>query len=239
MRKFSSYGQLNTKQHYYAPRTALIEKAYTQLIGEQPEEGGHYITVWAPRQAGKSTILLEAAKKLRRHEEYDVVLITMESAKYEQDPFVVLRMFVRELQFKMDCPFPNISSWEDFPLVFHRECLTKPLILVVDEFDAIAEQCINKFASEFRKIHTDRITEIDKSSGEKTYLLHGLALIGVRSVLGIENVTGSPFNVQRSLHIPNLSFEEVDGMLKWYERESGQELQQEVIDRLYYETNGQ
>ena len=47
------------------------------------------------------------------------------------------------------------------------------------------------------------------SQEEKDYLLHGLALIGVRAVLGVENVKGSPFNVQRSLHIPNLTHDEV------------------------------
>jgi len=61
----------------------------------------------------------------------------------------------------------------------------------------------------------------------------------VRSVLGIENVRGSPFNVQRSLHIPNLTYDEVDGMFKWYERESGQKVEQDVINQLYYETKGQ
>ncbi len=75
--------------------------------------------------------------------------------------------------------------------------------------------------------------------GERTYLLHGLALIGMRSVLGIENQTGSPFNVQRSLPIPNLTFEEVDSMFHWYEQESGQTVQQAVIDRVFYETQGQ
>ncbi|MCP4396995.1 MAG: hypothetical protein GY801_06805, partial [bacterium] len=209
------------------------------LIGETPEEGGHYITVWAPRQTGKSSVMLEVTKTLRQQDAFDVVLMTIESAKYEHDPHTILRIFLRELQLKLDRKLPPVSSWEDFPLLFSRECLTKPLILIIDEFDAIDEACLNKFAGEFRKIYTDRASETEKRSGEKTYLLHGLALIGVRSVLGIENVTGSPFNVQRSLHIPNLSFEEVDGMLKWYERESGQELQQDVIDRLYYETNGQ
>ena len=160
MRKFSSYGQIHTELHYYAPRTSLIEMAYTQLLGEHPEEGGHYITVWAPRQTGKSTILLEAAKKLRRHEEYEVVLITMESAKYEQDPQSVLEIFLRELQLKLSYQLPEISSWKQFSTLFSREWLKKPLILVIDEFDAIEEQCINKFASEFRKIHTDRILSL-------------------------------------------------------------------------------
>jgi hypothetical protein len=36
-----------------------------------------------------------------------------------------------------------------------------------------------------------------------------MALIGVRAVLGVENVKGSPFNVQRSVHIPNLTHDEV------------------------------
>jgi hypothetical protein len=45
--------------------------------------------------------------------------------------------------------------------------------------------------------------------------------------------------VQRSVHIPNLTFEEVESMYRWYERESGQEVEQAVIDRVFYETRGQ
>jgi hypothetical protein len=88
-------------------------------------------------------------------------------------------------------------------------------------------------------MYISRRDQTDKTTEEKEYLLHGVALIGVRSVLGIENETGSPFNVQRSVHIPNLTFAEVEGMFKWYERESEQHVEQEVIERLHYETNGQ
>lgn len=239
MRKFSSYGQINTNQHYYAPRKNLINTAYTQLMGENLEEGGHYITVWAPRQRGKSSLMLEVTKRIRKQEQFDVVLMTIESAKYEKLADTVIRIFVRELQWKLERELPQVASWEQLAVIFTRTYLTKPLILIIDEFDALEEEFINKFASEFRRMYTDRATETTKSSGEKTCLLHGLALIGVRSVLGIENVTGSPFNVQRSLHIPNLTYEEVDGMFKWYARESGQPVEQNVIDQLYYETQGQ
>jgi len=44
MRKFSSYGPIDTDEHYYAPRTELIKKATTQLIGNNLDKGGHYIT---------------------------------------------------------------------------------------------------------------------------------------------------------------------------------------------------
>ena len=64
MRKFSSYGPVNTKLHYYVPRTASIELVLNQLVGETPSEGGHYMTIWAPRQRGKTWIMIQVVQKL-------------------------------------------------------------------------------------------------------------------------------------------------------------------------------
>ncbi|GAK61266.1 hypothetical protein U27_01166 [Candidatus Vecturithrix granuli] len=238
MRKFSSYGQIDTELHYYAPRTALIERACTQLVGEYPEKGGHYITVWAPRQTGKSTMMLEVTKKLRQHDEFDVALISMQSGKSVHSTEGILELFLKELQNQLDVEFPPITAYNALPEIFTSTYLNKPLILILDEFDALDEEFINSFANEFRKIYTVRLNETQKPTHEKQYLLHSLALIGVRSVLGIENVTGSPFNVQRSVHIPNLTFEEVQGMFNWYARESGQPVEAGVVERLYAETSG-
>ncbi|MCP4404943.1 MAG: hypothetical protein GY801_47535, partial [bacterium] len=239
MRKFSSYGQIDTESHYYAPRTALIEGAYTQLIGENPVKGGHDITVWAPRQTGKSSVMLEAVKKLRQHDEFEVVIITMQSAKNAHTAEDAVKLFHDELQRHLRRQLPQISSWKEIPALFTAELFPKPLILIIDEFDAFDESSINSLANEFRQIYTTRQSEKDTPTSEKTYRLHGLALIGVRSVLGIENASGSPFNVQRSLHIPNLSHEEVHGIFRWYVEESGQQIETAVIDRLYEETQGQ
>ncbi len=239
MRKFSSYGPVDTTLHYYAPRTDLIDRTYHQLIGENPEKGGHYITVWAPRQTGKSWVMLEVVRKLRKSEDFDVAIITMESAKYHTSGETVLKIFSRELRVWFEKEIPEINSWENFAELFSRKYFSKPVILIIDEFDAIGEEFINKFASEFRTIYLKRMNEPDKQSHEKQFLLHGLALIGVRSVLGIENVTGSPFNVQKSLHIPNLNFDEVRGMFEWYQQENGQQIEPEVIHRLYGEMRGQ
>ncbi len=239
MRKFSSYGQIQTDQHYYAPRTDLIDRAYTQLLGDAPEQGGDYITVWAPRQTGKSSVMLEAVEKLRHLAQFEVMIITLESAKDYPDEKTVLDIFISELSLFLKRDLPDITSWKELPKVFTREYFPKPLILILDEFDALDERFINKFAGEFRKMYTSRLNETHKSTEEKTYQLHGLALIGVRSVLGIENVSGSPFNVQRSLHIPNLTFKEAEDMFRWYERDSGQVVEQAVIERLYKETQGQ
>ena len=239
MRKFSSYGPINTRLHYYAPRTALIDRAYAHLLGDDPDEGGHYITVWAPRQTGKTWIMQQVVKQLQEDETFEVAILTMQSAKEETTDEGVLEVLVDNLKKWFRRDFPDITSWKTLSSLFTRPYFTKPLILILDEFDAIGEPFINKFANEFRSMYTERLNERGKPEAEKGCLLHGLARIGVRSVLGIENMRGSPFNVQRSLHIPNLTHQEVGGMFEWYERESGQHVAQELIDRLYYEVGGQ
>jgi hypothetical protein len=132
-----------------------------------------------------------------------------------------------------------IHEMREIEQIFSRELLRKPLILLLDEFDALTEEAIAGLAGVFRNIYIRRQTEGDRPTGEKSYLLHGVALIGVRSVLGVENPRGSPFNVQRSLHVPNLTSDEVQGLFDWYTRESGQAVEPAVVERLFDETRGQ
>ena len=68
MRRFNSYGPVDTEEHFYAPRRNLIDWGYTQLIGDNPLKGGHYITVWAPRQTGKSWVMLQVMERIRKQE---------------------------------------------------------------------------------------------------------------------------------------------------------------------------
>jgi len=108
----------------------------------------------------------------------------------------------------------------------------------MDEFDALQPQVVAAIAGVLRNIYINRGEERDKTTAEKMYLLHGVALIGVRSVLGIENKSGSPFNTQRSIHIPNLTVAEVNSLFHQYIDASGQTVEQDVIDRIYYEFRG-
>lgn len=242
MRKFSSYGPVDTKLHYYVPRQALIDTAVNHLVGEDPTRGGHYITVWAPRQRGKSWILQQAMWQLRRAPRYasfDVLKINLEHLKMTPDVIRTAQAIMRDICEALALPPVEIQQLDDFYTLFRQDFLKQPLILILDEFDALASAAISGLVSVFRNIYNTRREQPDKATGEKSYLLHGLALIGVRSVLGIDNQHGSPFNVQRSMHIPNLSFEEVAAMYHWYERESGQAIETAVIERIYTELRGQ
>ncbi|ETR64936.1 MAG: hypothetical protein OMM_15090, partial [Candidatus Magnetoglobus multicellularis str. Araruama] len=110
-----------------------------------------------------------------------------------------------------------------------RGIFDTPVILLIDEFDKLHTQLINQLVSLFREMYLKR----------NNYYLHGLALIGVRSVLGVDNKSGSPFNIQRSLHIENLSFDEVKNMFDEYHEESKQNIEADVVKNLFEKTQGQ
>ncbi len=211
MRRFSSYGPVDPDLHYFSPRKMLIEKAYTQLMGEDLRKGGHYFTVWAPRQTGKTWVMQEVLFLLQKCKEFDVLKINLEILKDRDNPADILAILARKIGEGVGKSFKGIDNQDKFQEIFTRDALKKPLILILDEFDAMIEEGINTVISAFRNIYINRMDEREKPTGQKTYLLHGAALIGVRSVLGIENEKGSPFNVQRSIHIPNLTYDEV----KW------------------------
>ena len=239
MRRFSSYGPVDPEIHYYAPRKELIDKAYTQLMGDIPGKGGHYFTVWAPRQTGKTWIMQEVLFRLRKNREFDTLKINLEILKDKNNPGDVIEIMARKIGEGVGKNFKGIDDQDKFQEIFTRHKLSKPLILILDEFDAIVEEGINIVVSAFRNIYINRLDDRDKPMNEKNYLLHGVALIGVRSVLGIENQKGSPFNIQRSLQVPNLTYDEVAGMFQWYEKESGQKIEEAVVRELYDETLGQ
>ncbi|OQY28538.1 MAG: hypothetical protein B6244_07265, partial [Candidatus Cloacimonetes bacterium 4572_55] len=127
----------------------------------------------------------------------------IEHLKYTKSAKNILKGFVDALSSSLDREFPYVTEWQELNSLFTNKYFKKPFILILDEFDALEEKFINQFANIFRKMYHARAT-VQKDIRSK-YMLHGLALIGVRSVLGIENVTGSPFNVQRSVRIPNLT----------------------------------
>jgi len=81
----------------------------------------------------------------------------------------------------------------------------------------------------YRELYLDR----------KNNWLHGLALIGVRAVLGIESQRGSPFNIQRSLKVPNFTPEEVKELYRQYQEESSQPIEPAVVEQVYQTTKGQ
>jgi len=93
---------------------------------------------------------------------------------------------------------------------------------MIDEVDTTPPALLDLLIGRFREMYLDR----------EQHWLHGLALIGIRQ-------RGSPFNIQRSLHVPNLSFDEVKALYQQYQDESGQAIEPAVVEAIYDSTKGQ
>jgi len=235
MRTFYSYGPINTKKHYYVPRKKIIEKCVQALI-DDPEDVGHFFTIWGARQTGKTWIVEQSVKTIRRQykDQFNVAYISMQGFSNDEQKKLSEHFFEywpRLIEDEFHLKSGKITSWNEWMDLFSKQrgIFDKPLILLIDEFDKLQTKLINQLVSLFREMYLKR----------KNYYLHGLALIGVRSVLGVDNKSGSPFNVQRSLHIDNLSFDEVKDMFDQYQEVSSQLIVPDVVEQLYQKTQGQ
>ncbi|MCI4626387.1 MAG: AAA-like domain-containing protein [Candidatus Magnetoovum sp. WYHC-5] len=237
MRTFSSYGPVNCQREFCVKREALVEQVLEHIIAE-PDLSGHYFTIWAPRQSGKTWIMRQVKDGIlaKYGERFLVGTMSVQGVIFmEKEEDNLVEAFLRRIPlliwetFKIDIDIPD--GWESFKNIFERDkgIFNKPVILFIDEFDSLPPVVIDKFVTMFRDIYLKR----------ESYFLHGLALIGVRSVLGVESMRGSPFNVQRSVNIPNFTKDEVFELFHQYREESGQGIEIDVIEKVYEVTRGQ
>ena len=150
MRKFTSYGPPDRDEHFYAPREHLIETICSQLRGDNPNKGGHYFTIWAPRQSGKTWVVREAYRKIKAEEHYEIASLNLESLRYSETGEEALRRFILELRGALGREFPIIKKWDDLPDIFTSQYFYKPFILLIDEFDSLANELIRAFVAMFR-----------------------------------------------------------------------------------------
>jgi hypothetical protein len=234
MRRFSSYGPVDPRFNYCVERRELVERCVAQLVGE-PDDGGHYFTIWGPRQTGKTWIMRRAMAEIRARdgERFLVGALSMQGAILEDDdpPEALFKYLPDMFRDAFGLRIGKPVDWADYKRLFSREdgIFGRFVILLIDEFDSLPRKLIDRLVTLFRDIYLNR--------GD--YFLHGLALIGVRAVLGVDSARGSPFNVQRSLHVPNLTRDEVIELFSQYQAESGQEVLPEVVAKVFFVTRGQ
>ncbi len=232
MRKFFSYGPVDCEIHFCVPRKELIKECMEKLIGEK---FGHYFTVWAPRQTGKTWLMREVKKEIEKRypDKFIVGMMSVQGVRLKKDsePEEFLTRIPILFRDTFDIKISPPTKWEDFQGFFYKEAgiFTKPVILFIDEFDSLLTRVIDELVTIFRDIYLKK----------ENYLLHGLALIGVRAVLGVKSERGSPFNIQRSLRVENFTFKEVKGLYNQYIEESGQKIEDDVIEAVYKATQGQ
>ncbi len=235
MRRFHSYGPVDCEEHFCVERKGLADQCVKQLIGN-PEKSGHYFTVWAPRQTGKTWLMRQAKKAIEQShsDRFTVGMMSVQGVVMKPDEpeegFLdrLPLLFWETFKIEMDNPPANFEGFKNLFLK-DKGLFRKPLILFIDEFDSLPRMVVDRLVTLFRDMYLKR----------ESYIVHGLALVGVRAVLGVESERGSPFNIQRSLHVPNFTREEVEDLFRQYREDSGQKIEPAVVRSVYDATRGQ
>ncbi len=226
MREFNTSGPCNPELHYTVMREALIAK------GKEKVNKGRYITLFAPRQSGKTTyfqLLLDALK-----DDYVPIWISFENYKniprtrFYQGLTGELTHALSKHNIKVNDTIKDAIDLAQFFQYTSAES-TKPIVLVIDEFEGIPDEVLSEVMHTFRKIYHQKAD----------YALHALILVGVSTIAELVLSTASPFNVAEELQLPYFTDEEVRDLIGQYIAESGQPFDEEVIAAIIHNTNGQ
>lgn len=207
-------------------REALVAKG--QLLVDR----GRYFTIFAPRQAGKTTYFHLLFRTLQQ-QAYMPVWISFESLKTLARPkfySTLGYLLARELEecgVQLDTV---IEDQVDLQRGFERlRTQTQNIVLVIDEFEDVPEVVLSELLHAFRALYQRR----------DRHALHALILVGVSTVAALAVSSASPFNVVDQLHLPYFTDAEVQELIAQHTAESGQSFVPPVIKAIYDNTQGQ
>jgi len=225
MREFNTTGPCNQALHYMVMREALMAQAIEKV------KKGRYFTLFAPRQAGKTTFFQLMIERLK--ESYTPLWITFENlATVNQSEFY------QDVDEQIKDKLLNDHNKADYSITSPRSLATffktrrlplKPIVLVIDEFEGIPNDVLSEVMHTFRRIYHQK----------DLYRLHSLVLVGVSTVAELVVTSASPFNITEELELPYFTFEEVSLLIEQYVTESGQPFDKTVIKAIYQNTSGQ
>jgi hypothetical protein len=226
MREFNVEGPCDPERHFTVMREALVRKGIEKI------EKGKYFTIFAPRQAGKTTSFQLMIRQLMGTS-YLPIWISFENlANVSKKQFYAT--LDEDLKFELagfgivpHTQVTNHLSLEGFFKKIRQQ--GKAIVLIIDEFDGVPPAVLGDLMHTFRKMYHKKTT----------HSLHSLALVGVRNIAGVVLDHASPFNIADELEVPYFNKAEAEDLINQYEEESGQQFQKKVVTKIFENTLGQ
>ena len=242
MRTFNTAGPIVAEDHYHIPPLKRIDLVEVQDLVHNKK----YFTLHAPRQTGKTSMLL-ALCDLLNEQGLHCLYTTVEGARtargdVERAMRAVLGRLASRARSTLDDHFLEgiwSSVLADFgpdealgeALTRWAEASPKPLVLLIDEIDAMQGDSLLAVLQQLRAGYPMRPGHFPQS----------VVLCGLRDMKDyrIES-TGSPFNIAaKSLRLGDFSQKETLALLGQHTKETGQAFAQEALDAIWAQTQGQ
>ena len=229
MRYFNTSGPCYPEEHYTVLRKDLL------ILGKEKVKRGRFFTLFAPRQAGKTTFFQQLITELQKTKEYTPIWISLEYMKslsvsrfYEALEFE-LKQALKPYQISFSTKIEDTFSLNEVLRELCQSDKINKLVLIIDEFEGIPDAVLSEVMHLFRRLYHSK----------DNHCLHSLILVGVSTVAELVVSNASPFNVVDELKIPYFTFDEVNDLISQYVSESGQAFETDVIRVIYENTNGQ
>jgi len=248
MRKtFNIAGPCRPAEHYMLPTQERCGGLVDLIDYRQ------YFTIHAARQSGKTTLLLELTRQLNEAKKYHALYCSLETVQGIDDPkegipaiLNVLRSDIKFHPLLRHIPFAEQIDASHFNMVLRESLsyfcaeLDKPLVILFDEIDCLANGTLISFLRQLRNGYVSR---------DNIPFVHAIALVGMRNIRDYKgNIreeretlgSASPFNiVKTSKTLRNFTQDEITKLYAQHTQATGQVFSQPVVERIYHYTQGQ
>ena len=250
MRKFNTEGPVVAEDHYCIPPLERVNlDEILALIDDK-----RYFVLHAPRQTGKTSVLLALRDRLNREGDFRCVYVNVEGAQTaREDVGRAMRAILARTASRarllgddfLDAVWPGVlaTSGPDEALgealIRWSQADPKPLVLLIDEIDALIGDTLIAVLRQLRAGYDQRPRGFPQS----------VVLCGVRDVRDYrirsraENAAiagGSAFNVRaESMRLGDFTQTEVQALLAQHARETGQAFTPAALETVWRQTQGQ
>lgn len=218
-RYFNTSGPNIAEQHYTLLRKSLIENGL-DLVRK-----ARYFTIWAPRQAGKSTYFQMLSVELKK-EGYKVCHLNFENFQIIEEEELCL--FLSE---RMSLQWAETIEAINFTQLYRRlsQISEDKKVLIIDEIEGLNPALMGRFLHSIRNCYHSRMEHALKS----------VIFVGISNITSVIEKNASPFNISDSFALPYFTKEEVFELFGQHESETGQLFSVEVKEKIYEITAGQ
>ena len=212
-----------------------------------------YFVLHAPRQTGKTSCMIALRDYLNRQGDYICVYANVEGGQASRnDKATVIKStvdnLVNEIQLiTNDAKVEEVrdrvqSTGTDSMLTqflsYFCQTLEKPLVLIIDEIDALVGDSLVSVLRQVRSGYVNR-----PRAFPQTIILCGVRDVrDYRIVLSNQDIVtgGSAFNIKAtSLRLGNFSKEEIRELYMQHTRETGQQFDESCFPMIWHATEGQ
>lgn len=248
-RFFNTAGPIKPELHYNIDPLKRFDLEEVLLLIRQQK----YFVMHAPRQTGKTSCMLALRDYLNARDEYIAVYANVEGGQASRND---VQSVVKSTVDTIAEQFRGVVR-NDIPLQIRDEVqqvgkdsmlatflrrlserMPKPIVLIIDEIDALVGDSLVSILRQIRSGYNDRPTSFPLS----------IILCGVRDVRDYRIVLsnqdiitgGSAFNIKaESLRLGNLSNGEIHELYMEHTKETGQEFDEACFPMIWDATEGQ